>query len=103
MNFYENVRRKLLAEIDFLLRDNLDSLEESKKIDLLIAEMISPKNFTNTDPHNVVLTQKKAFDDLCTILESHGCVAPKKLTVFEYYSKLKFYEKKKNPVRAESQ
>jgi hypothetical protein len=101
MNFYENIRRKLLAEIDFLLRDNLESLEESKKIDLLIAEMISPKNYSNTDPQNIVLTQKKAFDDLCTILESHGCVAPKKLTVFEYYSKLKFYEKKKKAIESQ--
>jgi hypothetical protein len=95
MNFYDNVRRKLLADIDFLLRDNLNSLDESQKIDMLIAEMISPKKFNNTDPENIVLKQKKAFDDLCTILESHGCVNPKKLTVFEYYSKLKFYEKKK--------
>lgn len=56
--------------------------------------MISPKNFDGQDTKNVVLAQKISFEKLCTILEENGCLTPKRLTVFEFYSRLSFYEEK---------
>jgi hypothetical protein len=53
-----------------------------------------PKNFNGQDPANVITKQLKAFESLSVILKSNGVVSPKKLTVFEYYNTLQYYEKK---------
>lgn len=42
----------------------------------------------------VLIQVDKAFENLCTVLEEAGINAPKKLSVYEFYSKVEYFEKK---------
>lgn len=83
-----------MAEIDYALRDNEDSKTKANKIERDLLEQNLPKNFNPEDPANILKKQLSVYSDICITLESYGCQNPKNLTVFDFYSRIKYYEKK---------
>lgn len=66
--------------------------EEENRI---AAELLDkPKNFNPYDPENIIKVAEESFEDICTVMEENGVAEPKALTEFEFYSKLRFYNKK---------
>jgi hypothetical protein len=55
---------------------------------------MSPKNFDNTSPDYHIKKIEKGFEEVCASLEDNGVSNPKRLTVFEFYSRIEFYKKK---------
>jgi hypothetical protein len=53
-----------------------------------------PKCFNPYDPGSVLMNSEESFENICTTLQENGIVDPKGLSEYEFYSKLKFYEKK---------
>ena len=75
--------------------------EEAKKQDSVIRSIEgyvlsinSPKSFSNESEDNILRTTDLAFENLVTSMEEAGINAPKGLTVFEFNSKLDYFEKK---------
>jgi hypothetical protein len=56
-----------------------------------------PKNFDNESPDYYIKNLEKSFESLCATLEDLGVQNPKGLTIFEYYSRLEYFKKKKKP------
>ncbi len=48
--------------------------------------------------HNVIIQYHLSFEELCVALMANGIPTPKRMTVFEFYSALKYFEAKK-PVK----
>lgn len=54
-----------------------------------------PKNFDNESPEYYIKNLEKSFEHLCATLEDLGVHDPKRLTVFEFYSRLEYFKAKK--------
>lgn len=59
--------------------------------------MIAPRNFDSQDEHNVIKAMEVSFENVCTNLEELGIMDPHNLTVFSFYSKIAYFEKKNKP------
>jgi hypothetical protein len=66
-----------------------------KKIDDWQLSLIVPKNFDNESPDYYIKKIEKGFENLCATLEDLGVHDPKRLTVFEFYSRLEYFKNKK--------
>lgn len=58
-------------------------------------DLIAPKNFETADPDNYVKRIELSFENICTALEELGVKDPATLTVFQFYNKVVYFEKKK--------
>lgn len=68
-----------------------------KDIDDFQLSLIKPKNFDSSDPENVIKSIEIAFENVCTTLEELGVASPSTLSVFSFYSKIAYFEKKNAP------
>lgn len=57
--------------------------------------MNEPKDFKANSPDNILNEMDISFENVCTALEEAGVNNPKKLTVFEFQSKIIYFESKK--------
>lgn len=57
--------------------------------------MMNPKIFIQGHPDNCITAFEISFEELCANLEEIGVMNPKRLTVFEFYSKIRYFKKKK--------
>lgn len=73
---------------------NIEVLDELLRIKDFITGGISPKNFNPFDPHNDLLKHEKDFEGLVSSLEEAGIHGVKSMTVFEFYSRMEYFEKK---------
>ena len=65
-----------------------------RSIDDHLMSMNEPGNFADGSSENVMLQMDLSFERLCTSIEEAGIKEPKKLTVFEFNSKLDYFEAK---------
>jgi molecular chaperone GrpE (heat shock protein) len=66
-----------------------------KSIDNWQAALLAPKNYNEQDPDNYIKTLEISFEQLCTALEELGINDPRRLTVFQFYSKVIYFEEKR--------
>ena len=64
-------------------------------------DLIAPKNFETADPDNYVKRIELSFENVCTALEELGVKDPAELTVFQFYNKVVYFEKKKTKQQTE--
>lgn len=65
---------------------------ELQKIEKYIAELNKPQNFIPNDPENAVVALEMGYENLCSMLALNGISNVKTLTVFEFYSHIKYYK-----------
>jgi hypothetical protein len=53
-----------------------------------------PKNIDFSDSDNAVTRLRKSFEKAIAGLEENGVINPKKISVYEFYSKIEFFSKK---------
>lgn len=73
------------------IKSQIKAIEENQ------LSLLAPKNFDPTDPENYIRGMEKSFESLIATLEDLGVKDPKRLTVFEFYSRYEFYKKKNKP------
>lgn len=57
-------------------------------------ERMTPTDFNESSQANKVRAIEASFETLCTNLEELGVSNPKQLTVFEFYSKIRYFKAK---------
>lgn len=57
--------------------------------------LMTPKNFDNNDVDNYIRRIELSFEALCASIEDLGVARPGELTIFQFYNKLLYFEKKK--------
>lgn len=95
MNYLAEVNRKTLLQLAVIRKDESKLRKQIRDIELWQLQLQTPKNFDNQDPENLVIQREKSFENICATLEDLGVTNPKRLTVFEFYSRLEYYKKKK--------
>jgi hypothetical protein len=53
-----------------------------------------PQVFNPYDKDNVITGGEVSFEEVCATLEENGVREPKRLSEFEFYAKLQYYQKK---------
>ncbi len=66
--------------------------EELDEMELQLLD--KPMSFNPIDPANVLISAENSFEEVCATLQENGVNEPKQLTEFEFYSRLRYYEKK---------
>jgi hypothetical protein len=56
--------------------------------------LINPKSFDNANPESEMHKVDAEFEKACAVLEESGINEPKKLTVYEWESRILYLEKK---------
>lgn len=92
----DGVLQKALAQIHIILKKGDEHIlrEKVRAIEQHQLSFLAPRNFDNADPANVIKSMEKGFENLCVTLEDLGVQNPKRLTVFEFYSRMEYYKKK---------
>ena len=65
--------------------------------------MVLPKNFDSKDPDNHVNDLEKSFENVCTSMQELGIPDVHELTVFQFYSKIRYFKKKQAEQKAANQ
>lgn len=58
-------------------------------------ELSKPNDFRFSNPDNVLNQLDANFEDVCSAMQEAGMIDPKKLSTFEFYSKIEYFENKK--------
>jgi hypothetical protein len=94
LNYYSNIKRKMLAELQLLLEP--ESQTHQKQLQQAydyFTSLMKPKIFTSS-PSNYLVVQEKQFEELVCVLEDNGTMNAKSLTVLEFMKRTEFIEKK---------
>lgn len=59
--------------------------------------LMLPHSFDSSNPDNFLKGVELSFESVCTNLEEMGVTNPKRLTVFEFYSKIRYFKNKNKP------
>lgn len=73
------------------------SEEDRKQMDLLHAyfsDNTKPMKFNPFEPENILSVSEMQFEDMVATMEDQGVSTAKKLTEYEFYTRIKFYQKK---------
>jgi hypothetical protein len=80
---------------DYLIAKCEGNDEKMRKLEEQM--MQAPKCFDPGSDQNVLIQADASFEDVCTVMQENGVTEPKKLTEYEFYAKLKYYEKRFKP------
>lgn len=88
--------------IDSIIADFNGKKEDSDRhkkvvesIDDYLLSLNPPNDFSANSPNNIIRDMELSFEKLCASMEEAGINSPKTLTVFEFYSRIDFFESKK--------
>lgn len=91
------MKKYLLAQIEYNLTGDTKYLAEIQKHAQFFVDHNTPKSFNPYSPDNVLLSQEQDFESMCAALEENGVKDAGLMTVFEFYSRVKYFEKKSKP------
>ncbi len=95
MNYYSQLNQRALFQCEYILSGGDESiLEKVKSIDDWIIEQAEPKSFDPDDSKNVVSQLIESYEDLSANLEELGVKKPFELSVYKFYSRVRYYKKK---------
>lgn len=87
---------KIIAELNFILTDGQESyLSTIQNINDYFLSLITPKNLDGGSKDNILVNFQVNFSELCIALMTNNVPDPEKMTVFRFYSAIKFFEDKK--------
>ena len=78
--------------------DNEALHEQMKDVCEYFMEANKPRNFNPRSSGSVVVEFDKSFENMCSSMQESG-ITPDSLTVFEFYSKIEYFEKKYEKVK----
>lgn len=89
------LREKTIAELNFVISDGKESyLREINGINEYFLSLVTPKNLDGGSKDNVAIQFQVQFSELCIGIMTNGIPDPEKMTVFKFYSTMKYFEDK---------
>lgn len=86
--------RKIKAQHNYISNSDDKFLSLINSVNEYLSKVDQPKNFNYSDPNNYISSFRKSFSHICTSLEELGINNPSKLTVFDFNSKVEYFERK---------
>ena len=102
INIYEELLRGTKAKIKAIECHYEGDEKEADKWDKVVQSVNEyifginkPKDYRADNPENILFEMDRSFENLCASLEEVGIASPKKLTVFEFYQRVDYFETKR--------
>jgi hypothetical protein len=91
------IRDKIVAECKFILEESEQYLKIIERVNTYFLSLMVPKNMDGNSRDNVIISFSVNFSELCIALQANGIPDPENMTIFKFYSAIKYFESKKNP------
>lgn len=92
--YYDRLRRKVLLQLDSVIRGNDNELEIDKIDDFLLT-LAKPKTFSGKE--SVEIKYDKQFEEMCLFLQQEVQADVDKMTVLQFYNSFEYIKKQKKP------
>lgn len=90
------IRDRIVANCNFVISDGETVyIDQIVNLNQYFVSLITPKNLDGDSHYNVIVQFRVNFEELCIALMANGIQNPDKMTVFRFYSALKYFESKK--------
>lgn len=90
------LRDRVISELKFITSGGEEAyLQTIKNVNDYFLGLITPRNMDGNTKDNVVIQFKVQFSELCVALMTNGIPDAETMTVFRFYSAMKFFESKK--------
>lgn len=104
-NALSELKAQTLALINSIKADHEGDKEEKEKNDKIVASiedfilsMVPPNSFKEDDTNNIIHHMEISFEKLCASMEEAGIHDPKRLTAFEFYSRMEYFQSKNKKI-----
>lgn len=94
VNLLAQLQQKNALQLQYLLTEENAILPRVTEIEKHLLSTAAPQNFDLNDPKNAVYQHESAFEALCTQLEDAGAQSVATLSVFSFYHKVRYYDRK---------
>lgn len=94
MNYLEKLKKYLIARVNFELTADPQYMAEIVKHSEYFLESNKPKSFAPYDTNNELIRLEKEFENMSAALSENGIQNASELTVFEFYSRVGYFERK---------
>ena len=94
MNYLEKLKKYLKAQINFELTQDPAYIAEIIKCRDYFLESSKPKSFNPFDKNNDLIRLEQEFESMCAALEENGVKDAREMMVYEFYSRVAYFEKK---------
>jgi hypothetical protein len=95
LNYLERLKKYLQARIEYELTGDVELIAEITKHADYFIEVNKPKDF-NPFVENCLIQMENEFESMAAALGENGVTNASGLTVFEFYSRIRYFEKKAN-------
>jgi hypothetical protein len=94
LTYLEKLRKYILVKAKLAYDPSDQDERELEELERYFLYHNTPMNFNPYDDTNIIMSNERSFEDICVVLEEQGVQEPKRLTEFEFNSKLQYFEKK---------
>lgn len=88
------MKKFIRAQINYNIDFDPQYLAEITRHSEWFLDHNKPKNFNPYNKENELIRHEQEFQSMCAALEENGVKDAKELTVFEFYSRISYYDKK---------
>ncbi len=88
------MKKYLRAQINYNITEDPQYLTEIIRYSNWFLDHNKPKSFSPMNKENDLIKQEQEFESMCAALEENGVKDAKDMTVYQFYSRIKYYEKK---------
>lgn len=90
------MKKYIRAQINYNIDYDPKFLAEITKHSEWFLDRNKPKSFNPYNKENELIRHEQEFESMCAALEENGVKDAKELTVYEFYSRISYYDKKAN-------
>ena len=101
VNIFSELKRETIAIHQSIIADFEERYEDRNKLEKVIRSIEDyilsrnpPRNFIDNSSDNSLIQMDLSFGKLCASLEEAGIKEPKNLTVFDFNTKLDYFQEK---------
>lgn len=92
-------KKLLIAETNYLIDPNDITAKILLEANNAYIKTFKPLCFELGNENNVFIRHRNSFEQSITALEEAGILQPRKLTVYQYLNKIKFFEKRNESLK----
>ena len=92
VNYYAQLKDKLICELQNIFEPSENLTIRIKGIEDYFISLLAPKNMDGNNSSNIIILQKKSFENICVALMQNGVNEPDRLTVIRFFSAIDYYE-----------
>ena len=93
-NYYAEMQKQVIHELKYIITGEESHKNASEKIEKYFVSLMNPEDFDGTSTQNVVIMQKKAFQEVCITMMTRGVEQPESLSVMAFYTAMDYLSHK---------